>query len=108
MSRRYYTPPPTLGDIPAFLKKHFLARHIRNLIAWAEREYTTGMNYLNKHASMKTIRYFQQEVSAMRVLAESEMFREVLELVNETNYNQLSPRDRRFIRRSYELFKALS
>lgn len=108
MSRKYYVNPPTQGNIPTFLKKHFLADHVHNLIQWAEREYITGMNYLNKHASMKTIMYFQQEVSAMRVLAESDMFREILELVNETNYNQLSPRERRFLRRSYELFKALS
>lgn len=108
MSRRYYVEPPTQGNIPAFLKKHFLARHIRNLIRWAEREYNTGMNYLNKHASMKTIMYFQQEVSAMRVLAESGLFQDVLESLNETNFNQLSARERRFVRRSYELFKALS
>ena len=108
MSRKYYTPPPTQGDIPAFLKKAYLARHMKELIEWSKREYTTGMNFLNKHASMKTIMYFQREVSAMRVLAESEEFREVLDLINETNYNQLSSRERVFIRRAYELFRALS
>jgi c-di-AMP phosphodiesterase-like protein len=108
MSRRYYTPPPTQGDIPAFLKRAYLANHMQNLIEWAKHEYNVGMNYLNKHASMRTILYFQQEVSAMRVLAESEEFREVLEYLNEDNYNKLSHRERAFIRRSFELFKALS
>lgn len=108
MSRRYYTQPPTQGNIPAFLKKAFLTDYIRNLIEWSNREYTLGMNYLNKHASMKTILFFQREVSAMRVLAESDAFKEVLEYMNEQNYNKLSARERRFIRRTYELFRALS
>lgn len=105
---RTYLPVPTQGNIPAFLKKAYLADHIRDLIEWSKREYTMGMNYLNKHASAKTIMYFQHNVSAMRVLAENEEFREVLDLMNESNYNQLSPRERRFIRRTYELFRALS
>lgn len=105
---RTYLPVPTQGNIPAFLKKAYLADHIRNLIEWSKREYTMGMNYLNKHASPKTIMYFQHNVSAMRVLAERKEFREVLDLMNEQNYNQLSPRERRFIRRTYELFRALS
>ena len=108
MSRRYYVAPPTQGDIPLFLKKAYLVTHLRKLIEWSKQEYTMGMNYLNKHASMKTILFFQREVSAMRVLAESEEFREVLDLINETNYNQLSSRERVFIRRAYELFRALS
>lgn len=105
---RTYLPVPTQGDIPAFLKKAYLADHVRNLIQWAKQEYTVGMNYLNKHASAKTILYFQHNVSAMRVLAENEAFREVLDLMNEQNWNQLSRRDRLFIRRTYELFRALS
>jgi len=108
MSRRYYTEPPTQGNIPDFLKKAYLADHMHNLIQWAKLEYTAGMNYLNAHASMRTIMYFQQEVSAMRVLAESEAFRELLELLNEQNYNKLSHRERAFIRRAFELFRALS
>jgi hypothetical protein len=105
---RTYLPVPTQGNIPAFLKKAYLANHVRDLIQWAKQEYTVGMNYLNKHASAKTILYFQHNVSAMRVLAENEAFREVLDLMNEQNWNQLSRRDRLFIRRAYELFRALS
>lgn len=107
MSRRYYTPPPSQGDIPDFIKKAYLVDHMRNLIQWANLEYTAGMNYLNRHASMRTIMYFQHEVSAMRVLAESEEFVEALKYLNEQNYNQLSAREKVFIRRAYELFRAL-
>jgi hypothetical protein len=105
---RTYLPVPTQGNIPAFLKKAYLADYMRDLIQWAKQEYTVGMNYLNKHASPRTIMYFQHNVSAMRVLAENEAFREVVELLNEQNYNQLSHRERVFIRRTYELFRALS
>lgn len=108
MSRRYYTSPPTQGNIPTFLKKYFLAKHLKGLIAWAQKEYETGLNYLTRHASHKTIQFFLNEVSAMQVLATSDVFREVLELIDETNYNKLSSRERVFIRRAYELFKVLS
>lgn len=108
MSRRYYTPPPTQGDIPAFLKKAYVIRYVRELIKWSWDEYETGLQYLTKHASTRAIRFFINEYSAMRVLAESEAFREVLEYLNKDNYNQLSGRERVFIRRAYELFTHLS
>lgn len=108
MNRKYYIPPPVLGNIPSFLKKAYLAEYMRQLIQWSKLEYTAGMNYLNKHASMKTILYFQQNVSAMRVLAESGLFKEVMDYLNENNFNQLNARERVFIRRTYELFRALS
>ncbi len=108
MSRKYYTPPPTQGNIPAFLKKAYLSKHMKELISWAKLEYNTGLNYLTKRASIKTVQFFMEEVSAMRVLAESEAFREVLEYLNESNYNQLEYRERVFIRRAYELFRRLS
>ena len=108
MSRKYYTPPPTQEDIPNFLKKAYLSKYMKELISWAKLEYNTGLNYLTKHASIKTVQFFMEEVSAMRVLAESEAFRDVLEYLNESNYNQLSGREKVFIRRTYELFRALS
>jgi hypothetical protein len=96
-----------LGDIPPFLKKAYLAEYMRQLIRWAKLEYNSGMNYLNQHASMRTIMYFQQNVSAMRVLAESGLFREVVDYLNENNFNQLNMRERVFIKRTYELFRVL-
>lgn len=108
MSRTHYTPPPSLGDIPAFLKKAFLAKHVRDLIKWATTEYDTGLTHLMRHASPRTLQFFYNEYSPMRVLAESAGFREALEYLNEQNYNQLSARERKFIRHTYELFKALS
>ena|SRR5688572_32331607 len=108
MSRRYYVEPPVQGNIPTFLKKAYLADHVRDLIQWAKQEYTVGMNYLNKHASARTILYFQHNVSAMRVLAENEAFREILDLMNDQVWNKLDAKERRFIRRTYELFRALS
>lgn len=108
MSRRYYTPPPTQGNIPTFLKKAYVIKHVRNLIKWSWNEYETALQYLTEHASAKAIQFFINEYSAMRVLAESEAFREMLGYLNEQNWNQLSGRERVFVRRSYELFKALS
>lgn len=108
MSRKSYTPIPTQGDIPDFIKKAYLADHIRNLIAWSINEYEAGMNYLSKHASPRTILFFQREVSPMRVLAECDEFWEVLKYINETNFNALTARERSFVRKAHELFRALS
>lgn len=108
MSRRYYTPPPTQGNIPAFLKKAYVVKYVRELIKWSWNEYETGLQYLTGHASSRAIQFFVNEYSAMRVLAESEAFCEVLQYLDKGNYNQLSGRERVFIRRSYELFTALS
>jgi hypothetical protein len=107
MSRRYYTPPPVQGNIPAFLKKAYAIKYVRELIKWSWDEYETALQYLTGHASSRAIRFFINEYSAMRVLAESEAFREVLGYLNEQNWNQLSGRERVFIRRAHELFTAL-
>ena len=108
MSRRYYNPPPTQGNIPAFLKKAYMAQHVRDLIRWAVGEYERGLQHLSRHASPKTIQFFINEYSAMRVLAECESFQEAIEHINEKNYNSLTGRERVFVRRSYELLKSLS
>lgn len=108
MSRRYYTQPPTQGNIPAFLKKAYAVKHVRDLIKWSWNEYETALQYLTERASSKTIRFFINEYSAMRVLAESEAFREMLGYLTKENWDKLNGRERVFVRRSYELFKALS
>jgi hypothetical protein len=107
MSRKHWVNPPTLGNIPAFLKKRFFVKYIRQLIKWAWSEYETGLQYLTEHASSKAIRFFIDEYSAMRVLAESEAFREAIEYIDNNNYGQLTARERVFVRRAYELYTSL-
>ena len=107
MSRRYYTPPPTQGNIPPFLKKAYMDQHMKDLIQWSINEYEKALQHLSRHATAKTIQFFLNEYSAMRVLAESEAFQDAIGFIDSQNYNRLSGRHKVFVRRSYELFLSL-
>lgn len=110
MSRSYYSPPPVQENVPAYITKHYGAssEYLKEIIQWSINEYRRGLKSLSRHASEKTLRFFLREYSPMRVLAESEGFRELIGQINERNYNQLSGRERVFLRRAYDLFRALS
>lgn len=109
MSRRYYTEPPVYPDLPPFLAKRFAVTHVKKLIQWSIREYDKGLQHLTRHASPRTIRYFLDNYSSMRVLAESVGFSELLEILkDEKVYNELNFRERVFVRRAYHLFQSLS
>lgn len=80
---------------------------IRELIAWSKLEYNKSVRQANLRGAMKFVMFLQKEYSAIRILAESEEFRDILKLLNEENYNQLTGRERVFVRRAYEMYKAL-
>jgi hypothetical protein len=110
MSRNYYVSPPTAPkDVPTFVfYRYQTADHVRDLIQWSIKEYDKALRTLTQRASGRTISFFQREYSPMRVLAECEAFRSILPYIDEHNYNQLSGRERVFVRRAYELFIKLS
>lgn len=109
MSRRYYTTPPTRPNVPEFVyKRYAISSHVQDLIQWSIKEYDKGLRQLSRHASPATIRFFIQEYSPMRVLAESEGFRDTVTLLDMESYNRLNYRERVFVRRAWELYKSLS
>ena len=110
MSRTYYHTPPTVPqDVPVFIFRNYsVSNHVKEMIQWAAKEYRLAYQHLSRHARPSTLQFFLEEYSPMRVLAESEGFRDLLKMLDERNYNQLSLRERVFLRRAYELFKHLS
>lgn len=108
--RRYYTnPPPMPNQLPAFMVKRYydVPTKVQELIQWANREYNMAVRDANRRKSMRVVMFLQQEYSAIRILAEAEGFRELLGLITQENYNQLSGRERIFLRRAYEMYRSL-
>jgi len=109
MNRRYYITPP-ITDIPEFLKRSYVMdvpAKIREMIQWSKMEYNKSVRQANLKGAMRFVLFLQREYSAYRILAESDTFKDILALLNEDNYNQLSSRERQFIRRTYEMYRAL-
>lgn len=107
--RRYYITPPAT-DIPEFLKRSYVMdvpTKIQELIHWSKLEYNKAVREASLKGAMRFVTFLHKEYSAYRILAESDGFKEMLSLLNDENYNQLSSRERQFIRRTYEMFKAL-
>lgn len=108
MSRKYFTPLPDRPNVPEYVMKHYCpADYLRTMIQWSIQEFRKGRTNLARTAHPNTFRMFIEEYSPMRVLAESERFQELLSFINERNYNELTGRERVFLRRAYELFRAL-
>lgn len=114
MKRRYYNDPPIRSyDVPAFIKKHYdmdeyIAQQIQKMIQWSTREYNQALRTAYRQKAIRFADFLAKEYSAMRVLAESEGFAELLAMLNDRNYNKLSGRERVFVRRAYQFYKALS
>jgi hypothetical protein len=115
MRRYYVTPPTNKRDVPFFIRKHYnydepavFAGYVKELIVWATQEYRAALRSAAERGAFRFVKFLNEEYSPMRILAESEGFKEILKMMDERNYNILSGRDRIFVRRSYELFKAFS
>lgn len=100
MNARYFNEPPSLPD---YFYRHYTVRAFRALISWSKKEYDDAVRLFSKRGAMKTVKYLNEEYSAMRVLAEMPGFRRIVSLLNENNYNLLDARERQFIRRAYEI-----
>lgn len=114
MTRRYYNNPPTTSyDVPDFIRRHYnydihISSQIRDMIQWSIKEYNQALRTAYRQKAIRFADFLAKEYSAYRVLAESEGFGELLGLINENNYNKLDARERVFVRRAYEFYKALS
>ncbi len=109
MNRTEFIPAPKPMPMPLFIyKRYYLDRHLQDLIQWSIKEYNRRVRYLNKNSSPQMIRFYLEEYSAYRVLAENKMFWDILKMITSENYNKLDARERVFVRRAYELYKSLS
>lgn len=108
MRRTDFIPAPKPLPMPLYVyKRYYLHFHLQNLIQWSIKEYNRRVRYLNQNSSPQMIRFYLEEYSAMRVLAENKMFWDIIKMLTNDNYNKLSARERVFVRRAYEMYKAL-
>lgn len=109
-SARYYNPIP-VGN-PDFIYRRYpnsIVTDAEKMIAWAKREYNDALRMFAKRGQFDTVRSLSQNYSPMRLLAEAQGFRKMVAfLVQDADvWNQLSGRDRVFIRRAWEIYEML-
>ena len=101
-SARYYNAPP---DLPSFFFKNprYSQSAITELIAWAEKEYRDALRIFAKRKAWRTVKCLSDEYSGMRILAEFPEFRRIASLITQEVWNQLTGRQRVFLRRAFEM-----
>lgn len=98
-STQYIIQPP---DVPEFLyKRNYQAW--KQLIDWAKAEFQARLIYLSENGYWKELRNLNQNYSPMRILAEMSGYRKLCSLLSGELWNELTGRERVFIRRSFEL-----
>jgi hypothetical protein len=101
---QYITPPP---DLPPFVYKRS-ATSLKGLISWATKEHRERLKYCAKRGYFREWTRLHNDYSPMRVLAEMDGLRKVLSMITQEVWDQLTMRERVFIRRAFELRGLLS
>ena len=103
---RYYNAPP---DLPDFFYKNprYAGNAITQIIKWAEKEYNDALRLLAKRKMWKSLRQMSNEYSGIRILAEFPEFMRIAALITQEAWNQLTGRQRVFLRRAFELHTML-
>ena len=96
---QYVIPPP---QIPMFMFKHY-GRAWRQLIQWSKDEFQARLVYLSEHGYWKELKKMNEEYSPIRILAELHGYRRMCANMTQKVYDDISGRERVFIRRAYEL-----
>jgi hypothetical protein len=96
---QYITPPP---DLPAFVYKRSLTS-LRGLIAWATKEHRERLKYCAKRGYFREWKRLHEDYSPIRVLAEMNDLRKIMSVITQEVWDQLTMRERVFIRRAFEL-----
>lgn len=96
---QYIISPP---DLPTFLYKSN-ASALKGLISWATKEHRKRLAYCARRGYFREWKRLHEDYSPVRVLAEMEGFHKICSLITEDVWNELSARERVFIRRAYEL-----
>src|SRR5215207_5038969 len=102
MSSQYLVQPPS---IPMFLYKFYPAVTLRKLIEWSKQEHLARLRYCAENGYYKELKRLNEDYSPMMVLAELNGFRKIASRVvqNVRGWNELSGRERVFVRRAYEI-----
>lgn len=101
---QYITPPP---DLPMFLYRRYAKSSLQKLIEWAKAEHQARLVFCAEHGYWREFKRLNEEYSPIRVLAEIKGFRRICANLTQEGYNQLSGRERVFIRRAYEFRELL-
>ena len=100
--RQYVVNPP---NIPMFIHKNYPQQTLPKLIQWAEKEFDARLKYCAENGYWYELKRLNEEYSPMRILAEMSGFRKICAYLqnNQRGWNELTGRQRVFVRRSYEL-----
>lgn len=101
---QYIVPPPSL---PTFMYKHYALSSLQSLIEWAKSEHQARLVYCAENGYWREFKRLNEDYSPIRVLAEVKGFRKICAALTQDGYNQLSGRERVFIRRAYEMREIL-
>lgn len=96
---QYVIQPPSFPD---FLFKTWVEPY-RELMNWARQEYDARLKYCADRGYFKQHAYLTKNSSPIRILAELSGYRRFCSLITERVWDQFNPRERRFIRRAYEM-----
>lgn len=96
----YVNQPPT--DIPFYLFKHRVGTW-RKVIQWANEEFQLELRYCAERGYWRSLKWLNENSSAYRMLAELDVFRKMCANITQEVWDQFTPRERRFIRRAFEL-----
>lgn len=99
---RYYNAPPDLPDF-FYSNPRYAGNALTQIIEWAKKEYNDSLRLYARRKEWKTVRLLSNEYSGMRVLAEFPEFRRIAALITQDAWNQLTGRQRVFIRRAFEM-----
>lgn len=102
MSTEYITPPP---NVPFFLFNRAVV--LKNMIEWAKKEHAARIQFCADRGYYRELKRLNEDYSPMRVLAEVNGFRRICAKITESVWNELTGRERVFIRRSFEIRQLL-
>ena len=96
---RFFIDPP---DVPDFFYKRYGVQSYRKLIDWAVKEYRQAIWQFSKRGAMKAVKFYS-DVSPMYVLAFLPDMQKIFSLMTQEVWDQLTGRERVFLRRAYEI-----
>lgn len=99
----YIIPPP---NVPLFLFNR--SSVLRKMIEWAKKEHAARIQFCADRGYYRELKRLNEDYSPKRVLAEVSGFRRICAQITDTVWNELTSRERVFIRRSFEIRRLLA
>lgn len=99
---QYFVKPPS---VPIFLSGR--VTYLRRLMQWAKEEHSRWLQMSIRRGYFETVKYLNEEYSPVRLLAEIQGFRRICARITQRDWDNLTGRERVFIRRAFELRELL-